>query len=204
MKKLFFPLQQRWCAPKQLHLPAFNENVHLRYFWQGTLTLVMVMTTTLSVLADVSSLGFTIGKSDYAQVKNQSPMLIEAGINKYSNGPMLKGLDPAWNIKGLNKTTFIFDKKQTLTAIMMSMNKHQFDRVFGFLSSKYKLVNKQIPFVGNKSAIFRKENVTIEINAPHMSFTMDVVYATDSFNKAYERIRKLERHNKNKHEQSQF
>ena len=204
MKKIFFLIQQRWRQPKQFEFPAFNQNTHLRYFWQGTLTLVMVMTTTIGVLADVSSLCMTLGKTTHEQASAYSSMLVDKGINKYSNGKMLTGLNPAWNIKGLKSTTLIFDQNKVLTAILMTMNKHQFDRVFGFLSSKYTLENKQIPFVGNKSATFRKENVTIEINAPHMSFTMDVVYATDAFNKAYERISREERRRKNNADKSQF
>jgi len=204
MKNILSLLVQRWRAPKQLYLPAIDHNTHERYFWQGTLSLVMVMTTTIGVLADVSSLGMTFGQTTYKQVKSISSMLVESGLNKYSQGKMLKGLNPAWKIHGLQKTTLVFDKKEKLTAIIMTMNKQQFDRVLGFLKSKYQLVSKRIPFVGNKTATFRKENVTIEINAPHMSFNMDVVYSTNVFDRAYERIRNAKRRNKNQHEQSQF
>ena len=183
-----------------------NKIKHPKRLWQFTLAFFMTIFTLIGAYADVSSLGFTIGKTEYNQVKKQSSGLNDIGVNKYSQGKMLKGLDKRWNIQGLQQATFIFDKKDKLTAIIMNMNKNQFDRVFGFLQTKYALVNKRVPFVGNKSALFRSnhDNVSIELTAPHMSFNMDVVYSTDRFDKAYARIKNREQQQKQQHEKSQF
>ena len=206
MKNALLLFLTNWRQPKQQYLPAFDTQIHHRWFWQGTLMLVMLSSSTISVLADVNSLGMTIGKSTLAQVKKQSPMLVEAGVNKYSKGPMLKGLNPKWNIKGLKKTVLIFDDKNTLAVINMTMDKQQFKRVLGFLQSKYTLVNKKVPFVGYRSALLiaQKSKVLIEIPSPHMAFDMDLVYSTFAFDKAYKQISSDERRRKNNLDKSQF
>lgn len=176
----------------------------LRLLWQASLTFAMVMGFSLGIFADVKSLGFTLGKTDYKTVTKQAPSLKDSGINKYSKGKMLKGMSNHFKIQGLKKTLFIFDNKDKLAVIMMTFDKNQFDTVFGYLKSKYSLQSKRIPFVGNKSAVFVKDRNTIKITAPHMSFDMDVVYSTDTFDKSYKRIQRLERQQKNQREQSQF
>lgn len=47
-----------------------------------------------------------------------------------------------------------------------------FDVVYDRLAAKYALVRKQIPFVGSKYARIKSGDVIIELEAPHMSFTM--------------------------------
>jgi len=178
--------------------------VPLRWLWQMTLTIAMVMGFSVGLYADVTSLGFTLGKTDYKTITKQAPSLKNGGINKYSNGKMLKGMSPQFNIQGLKNTIFIFDKKDKLAVIMMTFNKNQFDTVFGYLKSKYPLKSKRIPFVGNKNVVFKKDGITIEVNAPHMSFDMEVMYSTDSFDKAYQRSQRIEQQQKNQREQSQF
>ncbi|VAW71886.1 hypothetical protein MNBD_GAMMA12-1817 [hydrothermal vent metagenome] len=175
-----------------------------RWLWQTTLTVAMVMGFSLGLYADVQSLGFTLGKTDYKTVTQQAPSLKDGGINKYSNGKMLKGMSKQFKIQGLKDTLFIFDKQEKLAVIMMTFNKHQFDTVFGYLKSKYALQSKRIPFVGSKRAVFKKEDVKIKMNAPHLSFDMDVMYLTDKFDRDYKRIQRLEQRQKNKREQSQF
>ena len=189
---------------QQLTLWRAPPLIPLRWVWQTSLSFAMVMGYCVSLYADITSLGFTLGKSDYKTVTKQAPGLKDGGISKYSNGKMLKGMSPQFNIQGLKKTLFIFDKQNKLAVIMMTFDKNQFDTVYGYLKNKYPLKSKTIPFVGNKNVIFVKDQNKIEITAPHMSFDMDVVYSTDVFNRAYNRIRRLERQQKNKREQSQF
>lgn len=176
----------------------------LRLLWQASLTFAMVMGFSLGIFADVQSLGFTLGKTDYKTVTKQAPSLKDSGINKYSNGKMLKGMSNHFKIQGLKKTLFIFDRKDKLAVIMMTFDKNQFNTVFGYLKKKYPISIQKIPFVGNKHVVMHKDSVKIEITAPHMSFDMDIVYSTDSFDKAYKRIQRLEKQQKNKREQSQF
>ena len=176
----------------------------LRWLWQLSLTFAMVMGYSLGLYADVQSLGFTLGKTDYKTVTERAPSLKDSGVNKYTKGKMLKGMSEQFKIQGLKDTFFIFDRKDKLAVIMMTFNKSQFDNVYGYLKNKYPLKSKRLPFVGNKSASFKKENINIAINAPHLSFDMDVVYSTDAFEKVYKRIQRLERQQKNQREQSQF
>ena len=169
--------------------------------------LVLILTNFLIsgvVLAEVKALGYVLGKDTYKRIKSNTNGLKNIGINKYSHGKMLEGLGTNWNIQGLRNATLIFDENDKLSVLMLSMDKSYFDRVTGFLGNKYTLKSKKVPFVGNKSAIFSKDNITIKVNAPHMSFKMDVIYSTDVFEREFERISKLETNKKDKHEQSQF
>ena len=68
------------------------------------------------------------------------------------------------------------------------------------LIGKQTLVGKQIPFVGSKYARFKSGDVIIELEAPHMSFTMTVTYMTAAF----ERVYQASRRGKKKREQRQF
>lgn len=204
MKNALLLFIHQWRKPKQPELPAFDREVHLRWFWQSSLMLVMLTTSSISVLADVKSLGMTIGKTALTDVQKQSPMLTQAGMNKYSKGPMLKGINPKWNIQGLKKTVLIFDKQNKLAVITMTINKKHFKRVLGFLESKYTLVNKKVPFIGNRYALLQHEGVLMEIVSPHMAFDMDVIYSTKAFDNTYRRIRNEERRRRETHDKSQF
>ena len=164
----------------------------------------MIMGFSIAVFADVTALGFTLGKTNYKTVSEQAPSLKDIGINKYSQGKMLKGMSHRFKIQGLKETLFIFDKQEKLALMMMTFNKNQFNSVVGYLKSKYPLKTKRMPFVGNKNVTFKKDGINIEVNAPHMSFDMTVVYSTDHFDKAYQKIQLQERRLKNKREQSQF
>jgi len=178
----------------------------LRWLWQTSLSFALVMGYCVRLYADITALGFTLGKTDYKTVTQQAPSLKDSGINKYSQGKMLKGMSRDFKIQGLKQTLFIFDKNDKLAVVMLTLNKNQFDNVLGYLKNKYPIQSKRIPFVGNKNVVFAipKDKVTIEMNAPHMSFDMTVMYSTDRFDKAYQRIQRREREQKTKREQSQF
>ncbi len=129
--------------------------------------------------AGVSALGFEIGTADFEQVRTaltEQGNVEHAGINKYSGGPMLLAPGSLFQIEGLNSALFIFDENAKLAGILMKMGKYKFNDIFGHLSSKYKLISKQIPFVGDSSAKFQQDDVHIEVDAPHLSFEMTVLY----------------------------
>lgn len=48
-----------------------------------------------------------------------------------------------------------------------------------------KLVEKSQPFVGNARAIFRQGDSVVELDAPHMSFTMALRYMTHALQKTF-------------------
>ena len=107
--------------------------------------------------------------------------LVPHGTNAYIGGPMLKTTGEGFPIRGLQSVIFIFDGAEQLAAVEMTLDKGTFDDVYANLASKYTLVNKTIPFVGDKSAVFSKGFSFASIAAPHMSFTMTALYSTKLF-----------------------
>lgn len=164
-------------------------------------------------VAEVSPLGFVIGKASLKDVEEGLPAaaaVVDSGINKFTLGQMLTVDGNGLEIQGLQTVTFVFTKDDRLDAVMMKMSRgsgvrdERFNQILNHLSSQYKLVSKNVPFVGNKTAAFRKENVEISLDSPHMDFSMYVSYTTDSFNKRYKEISSAERQQKQQQEKSRF
>lgn len=155
----------------------------------------------------VAPLGFAIGKATLKEVKAGVPggaRLKNNGTNLYSRGVMLQAQGKAFDIEGLQDVLFIFDEREMLIALVMKMNKNGFDRIYQNLAGKYQLVRKDIPFVGNKFARFQQGKVEIELEAPHLDFTMLVSYATAGFKKQVEQDSHLEAVQKQKREAGKF
>lgn len=88
----------------------------------------------------------------------------------------------------------IFDASDKLAAVLMTLPKGggfgdlqngNFAKTVKTLAAKYKLVEKNQPFVGNARARFRQGDSVIELDAPHLSFTMELRYLTDALQKAF-------------------
>lgn len=130
--------------------------------------------------------GQELGAATYAQVKSSlgaQSSLTDAGINAYSGGKMLKGNGEGLGFEGLSAITLIFDKSDHLAAVLMTLPKGEmgngnFKKVLAMLKGKYKVVTEQVPFVGNCYARLKQGNSIVELDAPHMSFTMELRYLT--------------------------
>lgn len=132
-----------------------------------------------AALAQVQVLGFEIGVATTADVKKQlakQTRVTDAGTNKFTNGQMLRTDGVGYEIESLKDVLYIFDGDQRLAAVIMTMGKHRFNDVFGFVSSKYKLKAQQRPFVGDQFARLTAPNTVIELDAPHLGFSLEVRY----------------------------
>jgi hypothetical protein len=130
--------------------------------------------------------------------------LMEAGISSWTGGSMLRADGDAFDIEGLKAVLYIFDDQKRLSALVMTMDKSRFDAVYKFIASKYKLTSEQRPFVGNSTAKFAAPDTNIEMDAPHMSFEMEVKYLSHSFVKNFQTKSQAASAAKQKKEQSQF
>lgn len=160
---------------------------HLRYWIAGLL--VVLLAGTAAASQPVQALGFTIGKATLAQVKTglaQRGIRAEESTNAWSNGPQLEAHD-TFGIDGVKSASFIFEPDGTLAAIDVDIAKSEdlqnqrFDGLVKMLSKKYTLDSKVRPFVGDARARFHSGPVQIELEAPHMSFDMDLTYASSAF-----------------------
>ncbi len=161
----------------------------------------------ISFASNAAPLGYELGIATYTQVKQQvggRTSLSDAGINKYSGGKMLQGDGEGLEIEGLSEITFIFDQSDKLAAVLMTLPKDSFKKTLNALSGKYKLIAKQVPFVGDASAKLQQGDSVIDISSPHMSFQMTVSYFTKSLKQAFTQQANSERSTKEKRQAEQF
>lgn len=170
-------------------------------------TLCLGMFAIPALAANAAPLGMELNVATYAQVKQQvggKTSLSDTGINKYSGGKMLQGNGDGLGIEGLSEITFIFDVSDKLAAVLMTLPKDSFAKTLSALSGKYKLIEKQVPFVGNASAKLQQGDTEIDLNAPHLSFQMSVQYVSKNLKQAFTQQAKNERATKEKKQADQF
>ncbi len=158
-------------------------------------------------IAGTQVLGFEIGVSTVDQVKTtvaKQTIIKEQENNKWTNGPQFHTDGSAYEVRGLKDVMYIFDDQKKLTAVILTMNKDSFDSVLEAVSAKYKVVSQQRPFVGDQYAKLKSKDSIIEIDAPHMSFTMEVRYIRDDLMKRFNEQSAAEEQAKKKKDASKF
>lgn len=153
--------------------------------------------------SDPTPFGLEIGKSTIDDVKNKYSTE-DIGVNKYSNGEMYDIDVSDIKFDGLQKATVIFSQDGKLLAVLTTLSKEKFDYLLNNLSQKYKLISKKVLFVGDKSAKFIDGNTDITLDAPHMSFTMDMNYINKDLWKSYKNKSSNEQKEKEQAERSQL
>lgn len=159
------------------------------------------------VFSGTQVLGYEIGVSTVDQIKTsiaKQAKIKNEDTNKWTGGAQFHTDGSPFEIRGLQNVQYIFDDQKKLTAIIMTMGKDSFDSVFKALSAKYKVVNQERPFVGNQYAKLKSQDSIIEIDAPHMSFEMEVRYIRDDLMKKFSAQSAAEEQAKKKKEASKF
>jgi hypothetical protein len=172
-----------------------------------TVLLILLSFSSNSFAQNAAPFGLELGVATYAQVKQQvgdKTDLADAGTNKFSGGKMLGGNGDGLGMAVLSEVTFIFDRADKLAGVMMTLPKDSFKPTLKALSAKYKLVNSVVPFVGNASAKLKQGDSIIKLDAPHLSFEMQVLYLTDSLNQAFQQKSSSERTTKEKRQADMF
>jgi len=149
-----------------------KKRIHLAF-------IATMLAISTSSYAGTAALGFELGVSTAEQVKadlTKFTNLEEPDVSGLTGGVYLKTDNAGYGIDGLNTVTYIFDKNNVLGAILINMTKSRFNAIYDAVSRKYKLETAQRPFVGDQFARFKASDAVIEIDAPHLSFEMDVSY----------------------------
>lgn len=153
---------------------------------------ILIFVVSNSFAKNPSPFGIEIGITKLEQLKNKY-RCFNNGINKYSKGPMCNLDISQLNIHGLKEAFVIADRKGTIVALLLTFPKYKFDELFNTLSSKYTLLYKEIPFVGNKYAKFKSGNTIIQLDAPHLSFDLTLAYTLDTFLNEYYKAKEEEK-----------
>ncbi|MEY2891111.1 MAG: hypothetical protein RJA98_1019 [Pseudomonadota bacterium] len=147
--------------------------------------------------ANAAPLGLELGVATLTQVRKAlagRTQLDDGGTNSYSQGPMLKSDGEGLDIEGLSELTLIFDRQEVLVGVLLTLPKTEgfgdlqnggFKKVVKQLSSKYKLVRKAEPFVGDAYAEFNQGQSVIQLDAPHLGFEMTLNYLQVDFLRMY-------------------
>jgi hypothetical protein len=151
-----------------------------------------------AALADPKPFGLELGKATKEAFKKKYPDAEYKGLNSYSLGSMYSVPTYKLPLDGVQEDTFIFDLNGKLVAVLLTLPKYQFDKLLPSLKRKYRLVSSQIPFVGNKSAKFVDGKSEVTMDAPHMSFEMDLLYARKSFLNAFHKSQQKKAEEKRK------
>ena len=169
--------------------------------------IAIALCTTALAHAGTQVLGFEIGVTTVEQLRetlSKKTQLEPSGTNKDSGGEMLKTEGAAYDIEGLTSVLYVFDDQKKLAGVFMDMGKHRFDAIFQFLSKKYKVSAQQRPFVGDQFASFRPADALIEMDAPHLGFTMEVRYIRNDLLQKFKAQSKAEAAAKRNSEASKF
>lgn len=130
---------------------------------------------------NAAPLGLELGYATLTSVKEKIggvARLEDAGTNEYSNGPMLKSDGKGLDVDGLSSALFVFDSNQILVGVVMTLPKSA-KETYATLAKKYKPVEKKIDnFMNYGYARLSKGDSFIEVDAPHLSFEMEVRYLT--------------------------
>ena len=157
-------------------------------------------------VADAASpLGLTLGRATLADVRTKlgaQTHLADEGTNAYSNGPMLRTDGAGLGVDGLSNLVLIFDRNHVLAGVLMTLPKAPTDMMRRF-AGKYKLVDNQVDtFLDKGYARYSRGDSVIEIDAPHLSFTMEVRYLTRQLQADFQR-QSTEEATRKRHEQTE-
>ncbi|ENW97105.1 hypothetical protein [Acinetobacter sp. NIPH 298] len=134
-------------------------------------------------------LGFKLRDSTFESVKKRLSHY-QVGGESYAGGGILANDGSGFDIDGLMGTQFGFDQDQKLAYASMvikevdHMNHTTYKKVVNYVQENdYKVIDKQDPFVGNRSTTFKTPNQEfVVVSAPHMGgFKVEVEYFTDDF-----------------------
>lgn len=150
--------------------------------------LAFLASHTVFAASNATPFGVEVGVATVADVQKQigsQTRLRQTGINQYSSGKMFEAEGRGLDIDGVNKVTFIFDSADVLSGVIVSMPKDPKSLAKTFARKYQTLSNRIDNFMNNGYAKFKKGDTVIEIDAPHLSFEMEVRYITQKLMAAF-------------------
>ncbi|MCK9454736.1 tetratricopeptide repeat protein [Sulfurimonas sp.] len=157
-----------------------------------------------TVSVNPAPFGLKIDEATYSESIKKYPLYEDAGINKYSNGKMIFIKVDQLHFDGLKEAKLIFSQSEKLQGVLLTLPKEKFDDLYSSLSHKYTLVDKNIPFVGDKYAKFVEGNTIIELKALHIGFQTTLQYIDKKLMSEFTTTTNNEKIAKKKQEESQL
>ena len=148
--------------------------------------LLLVYCSGMALAEEPSPFGMTIGSSTLQEIQSKHTLL-DDGLNRYTEGPMYHLNVEELNFDGLQKGKVIFNQGHTLAAVLLTFDKSRYKDLKAICVKNYQQVSEQEPFVGNRIAVFTKDNTHIELVAEHMSSEANLRFVHKALMDAYER-----------------
>src|SRR5699024_4242314 len=149
-----------------------------------TITAVMIALLSCSVAANDEGVGpfsLPLASSTPGDLSARFPTAREMGLNTWSGGPMYRVEGSALPLDGATSAVFIFDQDDRLDATLINLRKSRFEVIKDLLDTRYQRTSSREPFVGNTSVRCDAYDIVITLEAPHMSFEMELGYHTSKF-----------------------
>ncbi|MEI8295084.1 MAG: hypothetical protein WCG04_00995 [Alphaproteobacteria bacterium] len=150
----------------------------MRVFLKPILFLLLIALSNYS-LGNVAPFGLELNKATMKDLESKYDILKKS---KKKDNVTFAAISPRLlALKDLKEASFVFDGRDVLQAVILKMGKYKFNEMYDILSEKYQLTRKDIPFIGDKVAYFSQDDSKIILEAPHMSFDLEVTYVTNAF-----------------------
>lgn len=188
-----------------------NENIRNILFVVFIVLPGVASTPAIAAKGPPAPLGFAIGQATMRDVQSElkkKTTVERAGESRFSHGPVLVADGHGLGLDNLRVITMAFNQDNRLVAMVMVFDKvglgENFDPLYRQLASKYPVIQKRLPFVGNKFVQFQQDDVLIELEAPHLGWDINLTYKTREFDDAAKRQRKREQQQKSDSERKQL
>lgn len=132
------------------------------------------------------------------------PSAQQVGRNTWSGGPMYRVEGRKLPLEGAKSAVFIFDRNERLDAVLIMLRKSRFAIIKDLLDTRYRQTSAVEPFVGDKSVRWEADEIVITLEAPHMSFDMELGYHTRDFLRRFEQGAEARRQEHRQAERSQL
>lgn len=142
--------------------------------------------------------GFELGKATLKDLQKKHRIISEEK-NTYNGVNHIVDVNTL-GLEGLKAAVFSFNDEGFLQFVLLMMDKQKFNFMMESLAEKYNLLNKKIPFVGDREAKFECRDSFIFLEAPHLSNNMSVWYTTKFFY-ALSSLQSAKKENQKKQEQ---
>ena len=180
-----------------------HKNFKRFLFTNMGLVILFLFFWTPYLSANPAPIGIEIGKTTLSEIKKMYTIdkIEDYPFEGYSDN-FIKPED--LDIDSLQCVIVTTNKDDIAELIILEMGKHKFKEIYDTLSSKYKEINSDIPFVGTKQVTFEKDDSYIVVYSPHMAFSMDVKYMTKGFASKLKKFIKEEEQKAKKKQQQMF
>lgn len=168
---------------------------------RAQLLLMTLLATPICALAQQTAapLGIEIGKATCTQAEAAARVKtgIERGMSAWSGGKVLVMSNVSgFGVEGLQKVTVLCDAQDVVTALTLQFPKEGISGVretVEQLDRKYKPLKRNLPYVGNAYAEWQAANAIAVLNAPHLSFSFELVYWTPAARDMFAKWEQAER-----------